>query len=222
MDLFNEIPLHGGRTVGRRYTYTPLPEGRWIRLLRLQPGAFEDPIEVTLTVVELFEEIPAFEAISYAWEDPDDTRAITYDEKVLRPTTSLFEALRRFRKATQPRVLWADAISIDQSDPVERGHQVDITGLIFSKLDMCLYGLAKTPEVDAETFRLMDEVNKYYGAEYDKIRHSRDFRHTSSPYHDLNALSNPSPSTEWLWSAHWKGLQILFEARWLSRVWVLQ
>jgi hypothetical protein len=90
-----------------------------VRLLELKPGWGIDPLAVSLQCMSL-DSIPPYEAISYCWGS--DNR--DYDIKVhgdgaikhLSITTSLFTALKRFRRPDETRVLWADAICINQDD----------------------------------------------------------------------------------------------------------
>ena len=82
-----------GDKAGDRYAYTALPQGKWTRLVQLLPGAFDDPIEVDLITVELDDDMPSYEAVSYAWGDPNDTRSITCGGKILQPTKNLFAGL---------------------------------------------------------------------------------------------------------------------------------
>jgi len=53
--------------------------------------------------------------------------------------------LRRLRRSGQPRILWVDAICINQSDLVEKSHQVSFMGEIYSKTTQCLIWLGEEP-----------------------------------------------------------------------------
>ncbi len=75
--------------------YQPL-KGSEIRLLRLNPGRWDDPIECDLEVVAL-EDNPSYAALSYAWGDPTDTVEINPSGRPWRVTRSLFGWLRRIR-----------------------------------------------------------------------------------------------------------------------------
>lgn len=85
-----------------------------IRLLFLQPASrLDDPIIADLKVVSLHEQ-PKYEAISYCWGDASETRDIQIQGCKATVTASLFGALRRLRFPEKPRILWADAICINQ------------------------------------------------------------------------------------------------------------
>lgn len=55
------------------YTYTLLDEAAYeIRILTLHPGAFTDPVTVSLTITSFTpDQVPVFEALSYAWGSPE-------------------------------------------------------------------------------------------------------------------------------------------------------
>lgn len=89
------------------------------RLLILNPGQHFDELTCSLQICDLAA-APDFEAISYAWGDYTDTCDILCLGRRLQITRSLASPLRRFRLPIEQRVLWADAICIDQKNIQER------------------------------------------------------------------------------------------------------
>ncbi|KAF2805728.1 uncharacterized protein BDZ99DRAFT_340507, partial [Mytilinidion resinicola] len=83
-----------------------------LRVLRLHPGGFDDPISCELHVTRLRRGL-SYEAISYVWGDPKDTAAIQCEGRPMHITVNLRDALRRFRDRKDVRTLWADAICIN-------------------------------------------------------------------------------------------------------------
>lgn len=74
---------------------------------------------------------------------------------------NLFEALRNFQLLNRDRILWADAICIDQGNPKERGHQVRQMGDIYRRADRVLFWLGTaTYETDIamESLNCLQEV----------------------------------------------------------------
>jgi len=65
-----------------------------------------------------------YEAISYCWRDPQDITAIRYNGNQLRIPFNLAAALRGLQQMDEPHYLWADAICINQSDPLDKAMQV--------------------------------------------------------------------------------------------------
>jgi hypothetical protein len=102
-----------------------------IRLMSLQPGCPTDPIHITLDLVSL-NASPTYEAISYCWGDAHDKEEIVCGDASLFITRSLSSALVSFRYEDRPRILWADAICINQADLVEKGRQVLLMPRIYS------------------------------------------------------------------------------------------
>jgi hypothetical protein len=120
------------------YIYRTLPPGTpTIRLLALTPGAFSDPLHVTIFHTTLSEvDEPGYEALSYVWGSADNLITVRASDSVcdgtLQATRNLEVALRHLRLEDGPRTLWIDAICIDQRNAAERGHQVGIMGEIYT------------------------------------------------------------------------------------------
>jgi hypothetical protein len=119
------------------YKYNPLkaeiPE---TRVLSLLPGDFGSPINVLLSTITLSESSKSSpEALSYAWGPVGERVDITVkgpQDRTLSITANLAEALRYLRYTTAPRLLWIDAICINQQDLEERSRQVRWMTKIYS------------------------------------------------------------------------------------------
>lgn len=105
-----------------------------IRLIKLHPGKDNRAIRCSLMPVEIFDPLcPEFEALSYVWGSFDHGKYIRVDGKPFEVSDSLHEALRHLRHEKEPRILWIDALSINQNDSEERCFQVLLMGHIYSK-----------------------------------------------------------------------------------------
>lgn len=117
--------------------YSPLPDDH-IRLLIVQPGAFQDDISTSLVPHYLGDESDAkrhagpHEAVSYVWGSPELTKSIRCDEHEIQVTENVDVLLRHLRLPDAPRRLWVDAICINQTDLAERSQQVLMMGKLFS------------------------------------------------------------------------------------------
>jgi hypothetical protein len=123
------------------YQYKSLQNQQAVRLLALKPGSKSAPLVVSLTEACVDDDLD-YEAISYTWatEDGNDQRSnlILCDGRYVRVTTNCEAALRQYRDPNVEKILWIDAICINQDDIVERGHQVQLMGKIYSKASRVL------------------------------------------------------------------------------------
>jgi Heterokaryon incompatibility protein (HET) len=114
---------------GAPYIYSqkiPHPRGgKFIRLLELLPGDPSDNICCSLHLYAL-DSCPRYEALSYTWGAAMNTRPIKIDDEILDVTRKLRCALRHLRSPSRPRLLWVDAVCINQEDLDERTEQVSI------------------------------------------------------------------------------------------------
>ena len=122
-----------------KYTYSSLPPGtQTIRLLELQPAAADaDPLQASLVDALLgHPSQPAYEAISYVWGDSIFPETLHLEGshgelETLAITANLARCLVGLRRPHTPRVLWVDAVCIDQENPEEKGSQISLMGRIY-------------------------------------------------------------------------------------------
>ncbi|KAF2669567.1 hypothetical protein BT63DRAFT_425265 [Microthyrium microscopicum] len=106
--------------------YEPLRTGQ-IRLIRVQPGAKDCPIQCSLLVCNLEDARNEYDALSYVWGSTKtrNLETVDIDGVRVRVTTSLFRALQQLRtRQVAPYDIWADAISINQCSVEEKSVQV--------------------------------------------------------------------------------------------------
>src|SRR5690349_23769360 len=114
----------------RPYDYSSLPDtGNWIRLIRLMPDQDEHaPLRCHLFNYHLQDSgkgAHRYEALSYVWGSPENRRVVFMNNGCyIHVTTNLFAALTRLRDRFFERIIWIDAICINQDDKVEQGRQV--------------------------------------------------------------------------------------------------
>lgn len=121
---------------------------RQIRLLVLRPDpTLKGEIICTLQTVSI-DSLPIYEALSYAWGENPPLHRIRCNGHEVPVGENLFHALRELRHGTEPRLLWIDAICIDQKNVKERGDQVSIMKDIYSLATGVIVWLGlETPEV---------------------------------------------------------------------------
>jgi hypothetical protein len=106
-----------------------------LRLVTILPGLPEHPLQ---TIVHSYDadfdpSTIEYEALSYTWggmgdEVPVRCKALNANfgspDTWVKLTKNCCEAIRRLRYTDRERIVWIDAISIDQWDPDDRNHQV--------------------------------------------------------------------------------------------------
>ncbi|KAL8334485.1 hypothetical protein RB598_008978 [Gaeumannomyces tritici] len=141
------------------YRYTLLPHANCTRFLELLPATNPlDELRCRLNVVDCDRDLVSYEALSYTWGDGEMTRQlyISVGEGwgVLRVTENLWTALHRFRKKSKPRVIWADAVCINQGDVEEKDSQIPGMVDIYRSAKRVLVWLGS----DGETEKTMARV----------------------------------------------------------------
>ncbi|KAL5603905.1 hypothetical protein FOVSG1_006655 [Fusarium oxysporum f. sp. vasinfectum] len=122
------------------------------RLLVLLPGQLEDSIQCDLLVVNL-DDSPHYEALSYVWGGTTQKLTVTIAGKPVVVTDNLHAALYHLRYPDRDRVLWVDALCINQSDDREKMQQVGMMGKIFQGSLHCLVWLGEISTVNDKGLR---------------------------------------------------------------------
>ncbi|KAF5590999.1 ACB 4-hydroxyacetophenone monooxygenase [Fusarium subglutinans] len=127
------------------YRYDQLPANS-IRLLRLLPHQDERaPITCQLfnCVLENSGSCRPYEALSYVWGSNHKPESILIDGCDLPIGKNLFAALLHLRDRSIERILWIDAICINQQDTKEKGHQVQSIAKIYASATRVIVWLGK-------------------------------------------------------------------------------
>ncbi|KAE9369831.1 HET-domain-containing protein, partial [Stipitochalara longipes BDJ] len=119
-----------------------------IRLVYIEKSATNDPLQAHLVPVSLDDD-PSFEALSYVWGDQQHPGILNLNGHELEITNNLKAALLQLRLETKDRVLWVDAICINQEDLKERSEQVQMMREIYSKAKRTIVWLGE-PEADSD------------------------------------------------------------------------
>jgi len=93
-------------------TYPGLPlQGNHIRVVRLLPGRWTEPIRCELSNVDI--EVAKYRALSYVWGSQHMTRPIRLDGRRYPVTVNLEGALKHLRKVYKDGLdLWIDALYV--------------------------------------------------------------------------------------------------------------
>ncbi|KAK8044067.1 hypothetical protein PG993_004091 [Apiospora rasikravindrae] len=211
------------------YTYKPIDLSRdAIRLLRLFPPD-GDFIEIHCEIFEAFvsdEERLPYEALSYTWGDgvTKTSPTITLSGQKVSVTHNLLDALYHIRQSDRDRILWVDALCINQQDHREKGHQVGQMKSTYEKAEMVLVWLGRSSlEID----ELMTDIGKYKDWMNDIAGELRNFNWLSKPLEEVKQMlpTNTLTScdgTSSLYRQRKATFVRLARRRWFSRLWIVQ
>lgn len=129
-----------------QHQYEPLQKG-FIRILELHPGKTGDVISCELHNVDLLHDrsLP-FDALSYEWKGRIGTVPVQCNQDRLLITPNCKAALKRLRDEKQSRMLWIDAICVNQEDAQECSSQVAMMNKIFRTAKAVLMWLGEDEE----------------------------------------------------------------------------
>lgn len=123
------------------YEHKPLDTTKQrIRLLKLEKGN-EGYIRCTINTFNI-ETAPPYQALSYVWGPPNPVRYILVGEKRMIIQSNLYRCLLNLRREKEVDYLWIDQICIDQSNTIERNHQVQLMSLIYSRCSSMIIWLS--------------------------------------------------------------------------------
>ncbi|KAI0118583.1 heterokaryon incompatibility protein-domain-containing protein [Hypoxylon sp. NC0597] len=126
--------------------YSPLDGVMPFRLLRLHPGKAGEHLSTELIPTSVDDADSQYEAISYTWGSPANPPSITCNNLNLIIQRNAFDMLHDLRQPDKPRIIWVDAICIDQSNVEERASQVSIMHHIYRRSKRVVIWLGKPDE----------------------------------------------------------------------------
>ncbi|RKK77250.1 hypothetical protein BFJ71_g16774 [Fusarium oxysporum] len=192
-----------------QYIYPPLRTRDAIRLVELLPGGHDKPLQCRLDVANLAD-TPKYEALSYCWGDPIQTREIHLNEKPFSVTTNLHSALSKLRYADRTRKIWIDALCINQRDYAERNQQLLLMKSIYQRARRVVAWIGE----ETESVHLAKNLLRHLRCLH---QDSADFTHSNSNPTYLKSLGLPDYA-----SPSWSHLRYFFRRPWFLRVWIIQ
>jgi hypothetical protein len=143
----------------RKDVYEPLDNHeRYIRLISLSPGIYSDPLECELIRTSLAK-ASKYEKLSYTWGDPELVSQVLVNGHELRIHGNLDIALRHLRLKDLPRILWTDAICINQANSSERSSQVAMMAQIYESEGAVLVWLGPSSDDSHMAVELLAELH---------------------------------------------------------------
>lgn len=112
------------------FAYDPLSSPTSIRLLKVLPKRDDCRIEIELWEERQAESEP-YRCLSYTWGESSDTASVHVNGRSMEVGSNLFAFLVVATQRFPNEALWIDAISINQLDSTEKGHQVQRMGDVY-------------------------------------------------------------------------------------------
>lgn len=149
-----------------KFQHHRLHSPRSIRLLSLLPSSDQSaPLNVSLfesPLDELSSDKHSYDALSYVWGDPTGSVPCMCNGKLLLITPNCNDALRNLRLPNQHRLLWVDAICIDQGNRKEslqeRNMQITLMGEIYRSAERTLCWLGNGEEFTPGLFEQLRRI----------------------------------------------------------------
>ncbi|KAI1860080.1 hypothetical protein JX265_010004 [Neoarthrinium moseri] len=133
-----------------------------IRLLTVLPAKdITDPVRCHLTVTDR-SGCSAYEALSYCWGDTSSKCDIEINGQPVDVTQNLLCALQHLRTSDSSRILWVDAICINQDDDVEKSRQVLLMRDIFKSASQVIVWLGPTATDSSLGFEALKRCLAWY------------------------------------------------------------
>jgi len=110
-------------------------------------------------ITVFLDDVPNYEALSYAWGDQNIKDSILLDGQDFLITASLKAALWHLRLITRVRKIWIDAICINQADTLERSQQVLIMRDIYANADKVIVWLGEESENSGIAMHILEDMS---------------------------------------------------------------
>ncbi|KAI1371574.1 heterokaryon incompatibility protein-domain-containing protein [Hypoxylon crocopeplum] len=219
-----------GSMIEKPSFYRPLQESRrQTRLLSLHAGTFEEPIICSIMTVSLDDAgHDKYDALSYCWGDTHVDKIIQLQSTTHIPgnetptyeipiTLNLYEALRHLRPENGlPRMLWVDAVCIDQENFGERSQQVALMPIIYAEAARVVVwlGVNTGSPVRRECFSALQAIQERL-----QIRQGTSVTYASQELEQQEAdVINAAIPNMVDYTIQWN----LCDFDWFKRTWVLQ
>lgn len=199
-------------SVPENYRYHQQLKGGEIRLIRIKPDSDDSKICCSFINKSLTDTKPNYNALSYVWGDQSIMVTIFCDGKHFKITRALHEALLQLRRTFHEKLLWVDAICIDQSDEERKTAQVRLMRTIYSEADTVIVWLGNELPTDKSGCELMRKVQSALGRP--EIENDNGSVTQTLNLHALGLPGMQDPA--------WDGAVKILSRPWFKRVWIVQ
>jgi len=102
--------------------------------------------------------VPQYEALSYVWGDPPSTAEISVNGHTIKVRQNLEDALLALRLSDTERVMWIDALCINQDDIQERSAQVSRMPAIYQRATRTIAWLGTADKAALDAMDILERL----------------------------------------------------------------
>lgn len=217
------------------------PELLWTRLVTIHPGEYDDDIAVNLSNVVLVDiaesqfddksvddpwywvsgapHLEQYEALSYVWGSLENPSYVVVgeEERCIPITRNLDVAMRHLRYPDRPRVMWIDALCIDQTSPSDKNRQVEYMRYIYWSTSRVVVWLGPEADDSDHAMDLIECIGK-------KIRitwQTSEIRCVAEEDEEVWGVRRRLAELP-LDERDWAALGSLIKRPWFERIWIRQ
>ena len=214
-----------GNTQSKFYD-SSLEDGQ-IRVARIHKGSINDPVICTLETIPMTGE-RAYEALSWYWgkPDPHSDPFIQVNGYQFQIPANHEPALRKLRFEGEVRLIWCDAICINQADVAEKAMQVASMGRLYANAARVCVWLGDADSDSRMAFKKINEVAQKLKGDDDGVKSMDQFMQGRSSLEEhipsfrkglrnKKLLRNDDPSNISAWAA----CSRLLRRTWFRRLW---
>lgn len=180
-----------------------------------------------------------YEALSYTWGDTTVTEEILVDGCKRKVTKSLYEILASHSALLMPKLLWIDALCIDQENEAEKSNQVQLMKTIYLNALFVTVWLGHSPLCAGQGQLRRSPLQFRYGGVLEEEHTRLYFENARLAFdllHELEVLQDALGKKDRNVYQDYERLKLLFTAKpqqwkamlkllrhpWFERVWVVQ
>ncbi|KAH7398652.1 heterokaryon incompatibility protein-domain-containing protein [Phaeosphaeria sp. MPI-PUGE-AT-0046c] len=197
------------------YAYKSLLAGNSIRLLSLSPGSGDCPLEAQICIAKI-EDGVIYEALSYVWGDSSLKKTLIVDGQSLLISDNLYSILLQLRQPETSRILWIDAVCINQQDTTERGIQVSMMGQIYRQADIVICWLGNATVHGTLAMDFLQNI----------ARKADEYIEFEAPGHLWSVVGeqvvHSGETAATLASALEAHVEAIYDSSWFTRLWISQ
>lgn len=240
-ELYEYTPLPEPEYADSGQSLLQEPTTFWTRVVTIHPGDYNDDITVDLSDIALQEtdesrlrdkskvdpeycmsaapHLEQYEALSYVWGSQADPSHVVVGEegRIIPITRNLDVAMRHLRYPDRPRVIWVDALCIDQTSLNDKSRQVGQMSHIYWSTPRVVVWLGPEADDSDHAIHILESIGQkiqvnWYLLEYSCV--AEEDEDVWGKWRSYDQL----PLDERDWAA----IRSLMKRPWFERIWVRQ